>query len=322
MSDMQLKILFVSSGNSKTFPINPLIKAQASSIENAGVIVEHFTIKGKGLIGYLKNIKRLKDFLNKNNFDIVHAHYSLIGWVCALSNLKIPLVVSYMGCDTYGDYNDKGRKVFSSYIQILLGKLLQPFAKAIIVKSENLEKYIYMKYKTYIVPNGVDFKIFHELERSKARDKLNLNQNKKYILFLGNKENKRKNYKLLKKSINHLNINVEVINPYPVRHQDIPLYLNACDCLVLTSFNEGSPNVIKEAMATNCPIVSTDVGDVKEVFGDAKGCLLTSFNPEDLACKIEEILSYSSRSTGRENIRDLEDSKVAKKIINIYKTLI
>jgi teichuronic acid biosynthesis glycosyltransferase TuaC len=63
--------------------------------------------------------------------------------------------------------------------------------------------------------------------------------------------------------------------------------LNAADLLLLTSLTEGSPQVIKEAMACNCPIVATDVGDIREIIGYTDGCYITTFKPSDVAVKIQ-----------------------------------
>ena len=96
------------------------------------------------------------------------------------------------------------------------------------------------------------------------------------------------------------------------------MYLNAADALVLTSLWEGSPNVIKEAMACNLPIVSTDVGDVKEVIGDTEGCYITSYEPSDVAGKIKLALDFGKRTNGREKIKHLEINTIAKRIIDVY----
>ena len=82
-----MKVLFVSSGNSD-IGISPLIKAQGDSLESLGIKVDYFLINGKGLVGYLKNIPRLKSILKKYNYDIVHAHFSLSGMVASLARTK------------------------------------------------------------------------------------------------------------------------------------------------------------------------------------------------------------------------------------------
>jgi teichuronic acid biosynthesis glycosyltransferase TuaC len=92
--------------------------------------------------------------------------------------------------------------------------------------------------------------------------------------------------------------------------------------VLLTSLWEGSPNVIKEAMACNTPIVSTDVGDVKEIIGKTEGCFITSFDPEDVSDKIKKALEFGKRTTGREDIKHLESGVVAKRIIAIYKNVL
>jgi glycosyltransferase involved in cell wall biosynthesis len=62
-------------------------------------------------------------------------------------------------------------------------------------------------------------------------------------------------------------------------YSQIPLVMNACDVLVLTSDSEGSPTVIKEAMACNLPIVSVDVGDVAELITDTENCYICRQDP-------------------------------------------
>ena len=159
------------------------------------------------------------------------------------------------------------------------------------------------------------------MNKNECRKKLNLPLDKKIVLFLANPHDPRKNFKLLKDAALKLN-DVEIINPYPIKNEDFPYYLNACDVFVLTSYNEGSPNVIKEAMACNCPIVATDVGDVKEVISGVEGCYLTDFNPSDLAEKISRVLSYGNRTQGREHIQHLKEENIANQIIEIYKGIL
>jgi glycosyltransferase involved in cell wall biosynthesis len=97
--------------------------------------------------------------------------------------------------------------------------------------------------------------------------------------------------------------------------------MNASDAIILTSLWEGSPNVIKEAMACNVPIVSVDVGDVKQVLSGCEGCYLSAPGAKPLAHALEEVLSKDTRTTGRERIADLEIQKTAKRIIEIYRRL-
>jgi len=305
-----MRVLFISSGNSKQ-GISPIIKNQGESLKAQGVDLEFYTIKGKGIKGYLKNVKPLRIYLRENKYDVVHAHYSLSAFIASLAGAK-PLVVSLMGSDV------KSVKYFK-----LIIKLFNRFTwSRIIVKSEDMKKDLGIK-KVEVIPNGVDIDKFKPLEKNECKRRLNWDLTKRQVLFAANPERPEKNYSLAKSAFALLeNANLELKVLIDVPNELMALYYTAADVVLLTSLWEGSPNVIKEAMACNIPIVSTDVGDVREVIGNTEGCYITFFEPEDVADKIKKALAFGKRTTGREDIRHLESSVVAKKIIDIYKKVL
>ncbi|AWW33282.1 glycosyl transferase family 1 [Echinicola strongylocentroti] len=314
-----INALFVSSGNLKNFDLAPFIKVQGESLSQVGINVTYFKIKGKGSKGYINNIENLKKFIKENNFDIIHAHFTLSGWVAALTFPKQPLILSLMGTDALGRVKSQWQiaKVFNHLT--MLTYAIQPFVKKIISKSINIDKHVWIKKKSYILPNGVDLAKF-DGKRTDFRKELHLDENKKYILFLGNKADKNKNFQFLKEAEDELaKLNFTVIAPYPVSHQTIIKYLSCVDMVVMCSIQEGSPNVVKEAMASNCKGVFTDVGDVREVVGNTPGYGITSFKKEDLLDKILEVDAMPI-CQGRNRLIDkkLDTKNIALKLKSIY----
>jgi glycosyltransferase involved in cell wall biosynthesis len=325
--EKKLKVLFVSSGNSKNFEIAPFIKAQGESLTNAGIEVNYFAITGKGFIGYLRGASNLRKHLKNSDCDIVHAHYTLSGWSAVLSFPRQPIVLSLMGDDAYGDFIGENQVRFSSYYLVLLTKLIQPFVAKLICKSKHIESYVYLKNKSSVIANGIRLENFYVQDKG-YRMELGLDPKLKYVLFLGSKNSVRKNYKLAESAIKTMNDpDVRLISPFPITHVEVVKYLNSVNCLVVPSFMEGSPNVVKEAMSCNCPIVATDVGDVRWVIGDIEGCYTASFEPNDFADKLKLALKFTKeigRTKGRERIIQLglDAETVAKKIIEIYKKIL
>ncbi|MBC2704225.1 glycosyltransferase family 4 protein [Desulfobacula sp.] len=322
-----LKILFVSSGNSKNFDIAPFIKSQGDSLIKAGVDVIYFPLYGKGLSGYLKSAYRIRKFLKKNRVHIIHTHYTISGWSAVLAFPKQPIILSLMGTDAQGQYNGANKIKFKSRYLILLTYLIQPFVDAVICKSKRMENSVFLKKKSSVVPNGIMLdKIKYSEDGFKG--KLGLNPDKKHILFLGNKKSKTKNYKLLKEAVGLIKSdNISVVAPYPISHDEVVKYLNSVDVLVVPSLMEGSPNVVKEAMACNCPVVATNVGDVAWLFGDEPGYYLTGFDPADVAEKIEFVLDYANtneRTKGRQRIiaLGLDANTIAKRLISVYQAVV
>jgi teichuronic acid biosynthesis glycosyltransferase TuaC len=321
--EAKMRVLFVASGNSKDFEIVPFIKSQGETIRNEGIDVQYFSVFGRGVNGYLKSTIKLRKYLKYNKFDIIHTHYTLCGWVAVIVGPKIPIILSVMGDDAYGTYYGPQKVFLSSKYLSLLTYLIQPFIDGIISKSKNIDKYIYRRKIAYVIPNGV--RMEHVLSYEKDfRHELDLRPEKKYVLFLANTNDNNKNFKLVQEAIALINNpNVELLAPFPVSHYIVIKYLFSVNVFVLSSFMEGSPNVIKEAMTCNCPIVAVDVGDVKWVIGNTEGCYLTDFNSKDYSEKIIQALDFSlinKRTIGRSRILKLglDTETTAKKIIDIY----
>jgi teichuronic acid biosynthesis glycosyltransferase TuaC len=317
-------ILFVFSSNSSE--IAPFIKAQAASLEQQGVKVDYLGIKGRLLWGYPKAIFQIHKRVNQKNPDVVHAHFVLSAWAAVLAFTKKPLVLSLMGTDAYGVYVGKEKIKFFSRMFTMLTYLIQPFLHHIICKSAFIQSYVYRKSRSSVIPNGVNTHQF--VFQQNARDELGLDIGKNYLLFLGNKNIKRKNFDAVQKAYELIcDKNVELIAPYPVTHNQVVAYLSAANVLVAPSFMEGSPNVVKEAMLCNCPVVATDVGDIKWLFGNEPGHFISDFSPDDLAEKILLAFDYSrqhQRTNGRKRIMDLglDSASVAKQLISLYEKLI
>ncbi len=317
-----MKVLFVSSGNAAE-GITQIVKNQGQSIINQGTDVDFFTIKGKGLFSYLKHISVLRNYLKNNKYSVIHAHYGFCGVVAFLAKRKEKIVLSFMGSDLIGIVKQNGNTALLGYLESLVNKIFAKyFIDFIIVKSQNLKDRLFNKTLSQVIPNGVDFLQFHPIEKIVARKELDIPIDIKIVLFAANPERIEKNYKLAQEAVKLLTDSTVVLKVvYNVSQQILNNYYNASDVILLTSFHEGSPNVIKEALACNRIIVSTNVGDVKHTIQNVEGCFICSFDPEDVAEKISTAFKFEN-STGRINITNLESNLVAQKIINIYNRLI
>lgn len=305
-----MKVLFVSSGNLLS-GISPIVKNQGESLKKNNIEIDYFTINGKGIWGYLKNVFFLKKYLKQKKFNLVHAHYSYSGIVAALSK-SYPLVVSLMGSDVHNGF--WGRcliKIFNKF-----------YWQELIVKTDEMKNKLKIK-NAKVIPNGVNLKRFVKIENIDAKKQIGFNVKKKHIIFVANPRRREKNYKLAVKAyelLGHSNVELNVVDK--IKFEDILYYYYASDVLLLTSLWEGSPNVVKEAMACNLPIVSTDVGDVKEIIGETEGCYVTTYDPEDVTAKLKSALEFGKRTNGKENINHLDSKIIAKKLIGLYEKIL
>lgn len=322
-----MNILFVARGKSGGNTVVPFIRSQGESLIKNGLNVHFLTVDKKGALGYLHGAKKIRNYVQTHQIDVIHAHYVLCGISAVLSFQDKPIVLSLMGSDAYGSYIGAGKVKFSSRYLTLLTWLVQPFVNAIISKSKNIDDYVYLRSKANVIPNGVEIDKVQQ-QPALSKKELGLDPAKRQVLFLGDPKSIRKNYPLVKKAVDRLNRpDVELIAPYPISHEKVIQYLKVVDVFAMSAFMEGSPNVVKEAMACNCPMVVTDVGDASWVIGDTEGCYISSFEVSDYAENLSKALEYAAakkRTQGLQRILSLgiDTDSIAARIVKLYKKLV
>jgi glycosyltransferase involved in cell wall biosynthesis len=214
----------------------------------------------------------------------------------------------------------------------LLNKSVFRRAQAIIVKSKRMFDLVPAKFQhlAKIIPHGVNMDEFCEMDRQKAREVLGISKEETVVLFLGNAKNPCKRYGLAKGALeNVFSLGLyknKTIKLYGLNHTPpelVPYWMNAADVGIFTSITEGSPNVIKEALACNLPFVSTDVGDVRERIRNIPGPQLAeSDSIEEISSCLQKVLEKPERLNAREIImQEVDAKKIAYDHIALYQSL-
>lgn len=317
-----LKVLVVCPelprpGNANT--LAPL-ERQIASLRGIGLDVTVLEIRGVKRLKYLQQLPRFWKLVK--NCDIVHAHYTFCGWF-AKTQFKRPVVLSLMGTDLMGVTKDGGGMVWRSQFVTRMTKAFAHAPEALIVKSEDMASHL-PSLSPVVAPNGVDMDTFRPIPRSEARRHLGWSEEGLRVLFPGNPANIRKGFDLAEKVIavasQQLGVPIETVVLKGVSPDQVPWLMSACDAMVLASHHEGSPNVVKEAMACELATVSVDVGDVRWLLNDLPGYAVGTRSEEDLGAKLANLLRTRPKSRGRSRLLDLglDLESVARGVARVY----
>jgi len=262
-----MKVLVVSSFNNRRFA--PFITEQVDGLRKLGVECEYFGVVGRGIKGYLSNLPRLKRVIKKSRPDLIHAHYGLSG---LLANMQrtVPVVTTYHG----SDINDRRL--------LPLSRLSMALSSFNIFVSQKCIDMAGVKKNYALLPCGVNLSLFRQIPKEQAREKLGWELNRHMVLFAGRFDDKVKNSELARSVVSKMPA-TDIVELKGYSRETVPLVMSACDVLLMTSFSEGSPQVVKEAISCGCPVVSVDVGDVKQLFGGSGACFIGPYGQSELS---------------------------------------
>lgn len=302
-----MRVLIIARYKERGFA--PFVTEQVAALEKTGVECRCFPVRSKGITGYLKQLPELRRVIKEFKPDVVHAHYGLCGLLANLQRRK-PVVTTYHG----SDINEKP--------VLRLSKIAIRLSAYNVFVSQKIIDIAKPKNNYTLIPCGIDLDDYPIVEKAEACRQMGLESDKKYILFAGAFDNKIKNVTLAKEAVACLNDeNVELLELKGFSRPQVALLMQASDAFLMTSFTEGSPQVIKEALVCGCPIVSVDVGDVKDRTNGVDGCFVAETRqPEELSALLGKALAYDDRTRGREKIiaDGLDNFNVVDKLKSVY----
>jgi teichuronic acid biosynthesis glycosyltransferase TuaC len=311
-----MKVLVVCGGNSVDgkfiFEVHQsFIYEQMKELKKLGVEFDLYLIEGKGILGYLRNLIPYWRKLLSGRFDLVHAHDGTAGMLAVL-RLFIPVIVTFHGSDIY---------VAKLRIFSLVAMHLSTYNIFVDRKLAAVSRYKRSNYS--VSPCGYDYDTFYPMEKNECRRRLGLDPEKKIVVFSASiKTGTPKNSELAKTALGFVRTQLDFMPLVDYSRDQVRELFNAADLLLVTSKRETGPLVVKEAMACNCPIVSTDVGYVREVIEGTDGCFITSFEAHDIASKIEQVLRFGRRTNGAERVAQYSNAYEVKDVLGVYQHIV
>jgi glycosyltransferase involved in cell wall biosynthesis len=304
------------------------IKTQAQSLERIGVAVDVLYARGHARRrAYAVAARAIGHVVRDGGYDVVHGHYGHSGMVGRLQ-WRRPYVLSYCGNDLLPLREGKSPAgVAKGLLEITAFGQLARLCDATITKSEEMQRRLpaSCRGRNRVIPNGVDLASFDALPRAAARQRLGWPQDAPVILFVGNPEERRKNYAMARRTCERLAARVTSVQlrvAWRVPHAEVAVWMSGADALLFPSSCEGSPNVIKEAMAAELPIVATPVGDIEERLRGLPGCSVRPADPVALADGLAVALRHGRVPEARRAVLELGLENVARRVNAVYDSVL
>jgi glycosyltransferase involved in cell wall biosynthesis len=297
------------------------IERQIASLERAGLKISTFDLgRSHAPMHILKKWLELRELVRRLNPDIVHGRRgTIVGFLAAFAGK--PAVITYDGADLL-----RGESV--PFVRQRLGFLLSNIAalkaNRLICVSEELRQALWWrKNRAAVIPDGVDLNLFSPGSQAIAREQLGWDVHCPIVIWYPGDDPRAKGLHVVKAAIQKVQSQVpgtELRLIENVEPSSMPLYYRAADVLLCACLVAGSPNVVKEALACNLPVVSTPVADVPERLVGVQPSAVVANDAEAVAEALMKVLLERNRSNGREHVARLSEGDIAQRVLEVYRT--
>jgi glycosyltransferase involved in cell wall biosynthesis len=315
-----MRVLTVIPGDGRG-PAYVWARRQKESLERAGIEVRPFYLSSRTSPERLgSEWRRYQAVLHEFDPNVVLGHYgAMTGFFCAYGTRR-PVVITFHGSDLNPCPSVNRLRLGVGHG---LSQLAAQRARRIIcVSRQLLGRLRWGRERATVIPMGVDVHRFSPRPRREARDLLHWGHDEPVVLFNAGLDPAVKRLDLAEAAFAIARTRVPDLRLHVMRGDvdpdDVPLHMAAADALLLTSDYEGSPMVIKEAVSSGLPIVSVDVGDVRERLESVSPSRITAREPEALAAGVLELLADGRRSDGPAvAVRDFSEERVTERVIEV-----
>jgi teichuronic acid biosynthesis glycosyltransferase TuaC len=303
------------------------VKNEAESLRAAGVDVDVYFVNGRASkLNYLAMPFGFMRRMLKTQYDVVHVHHSYCGFVATMQS-RVPVVWTFHEGEISSDVqmvkddDSVKRLAYSKGFK----RRIASKADQVIVVAEHL-KHPLRRPDAVTLACGVDTARFSPMDSNIAKREIGVDPDRRYVLFPSSPDRIEKRHQLAADALSlyrreHSASDIELLCLDRVPHEQVPLYMNACELMLMTSAFEASPVTVREALSCNLPVLCTDVGDARTVLDGIDGCYIVEPDPDKIASVLAKALSGNRRVNSREAMAHYSLESTAEKLIQIYKEL-
>ena len=299
------------------------VSDEVDALRRTGVEVDVLFINGKtSKLNYLASPWRLRSRLGATQYDVVHVHHSFCGYVAKMQR-QVPIVWTFHEGEIAGSKQDAREERLDKRLAHSKGfkQRVAQGMDAVIVVADYLKAPL-GRPDAHTIPSGVDTSLFYPQDRAAARRELGLDPERSYVLFPSAPTRPGKRYELAKAAVDLVS-GAELIALDDVPHEQVPLYMNASNVMLMTSAFEASPVTVREALSCDVPVVSTAVGDVPVLAARISGCVaVDSDAPADLAAAVASVLGGATAVDGASVRGEYSLESTAQRVIEVYNSVL
>jgi glycosyltransferase involved in cell wall biosynthesis len=289
------------------------VRDQVDEVRKRGVEADLFTFP-RGRDEYLPAARRLRALLRRERFDLVHAHYGLAGWVAKLAGAS-PLVVTFHGTDVRHHLVGHLSRRLAWRLDLVAG------VSRALFEPEDGRPGLPEVPGSAVLPCGPDLSRFAPQPRAEARRQLGLDPAGSYLFFPANPARPEKRHDRAAAVASACG--VDLLTGGSIEPEQMPLWLNAANAVLVTSDYEGFGMAAVEALACDVAVLSTEVGVAPYALRGIDGCLCASFNAEAWASVARRHLDAADpRVAGSARAATLSAAAMAERVIEAYRAVL
>lgn len=290
------------------------VRDQVEGIRALGVEVDLFEFEA-GRANYPPAVTEARRRLRAGRFDLVHAHYGLAGWVAALAGAS-PLVVTFHGTDVRHPVVGPLSRMLTRRLRLTAG-----VSRALFELEGSRPGLKWRNGAAAVLPCGPDLDRFGPIDRDEARRRLGLPPDSRLIFFPANPNRPEKRHDRAVALASACN--ARLITGGSIEPDQMPLWMNAADAVVVTSEYEGFGLACVEALACDVPVLSTDVGIAPFALAGIEGCLAAPFELPRWQAAIEPHLAGPpSRIEGARSASRFAAGLMADRVVHAYEDIL
>jgi len=289
------------------------VRDQIDELERRGVEAVRFEFP-PGRNEYMPATRRLRRLLRRERFDLVHAHYGLVGWCARLAGAR-PLLVSFHGTDVRHPLVGPLSRRLAWRVDLVAA------VSRALFDPEDSRPGLPPVPGSAVLPCGPDLRRFRPRSRDEARRQLGLEPDGRYLLFPANPARLEKRHDRAAELA--AACDAELLTGGAIEPEQMPLWVNAANAVLVTSDYEGFGLAAVEALACDVPVLSTPVGVAPYALGGVRGALCAPFELERWRTVAAPLLdSADPRVEGSARAATLSAARMAERTLEAYRAVV